>query len=185
MKLLMFTARERAIVVLFVLVCCLYGAYKMVYRPFISQEQQLRDEMRQTRRKLSEQRKIIIKDQQMPQGLRQGIEAIIQSGSNEEVMSGLLAELESAARSMNIRVTEIKPQGTVKEGEYNTFTVSLTIDGRFHDLMAYVHLLQAPDLDLHVAQLNLEKMTSAPGVLLARIVVKRNLIRPLQETPVR
>ncbi len=175
------TARERAILIVFILVCCVYGVYALIYRPLHLEGQRLQDEIRLARKKLSDQRKAILKERQMPLQLRQGIESRVQKGNNEEVMSGLLAEIESAARGMNIRVTEIKPQGTLKEGEFNRFTVSLTLDGRFHELMAFVHLLQAPDHDLNVTQLNLEKMTSTPGVLLARIVVRRNLIRPLDE----
>ncbi len=178
------TSRERGIFVLFVLVCGIYAGYAFVYRPSVIERQRIEEDLRLARKKWNDQMKIIRKEQNMPVGFREAIAAMRQENAPEEVMSAILSEIETAARSLKVRITEMKPQGVIKEDVISRFPVSLAVDGSFQELMAFVHMLQAPEHDLKVTQFHLEKGLSDPTALLAKIVVVRMLIRP-EEEPVK
>lgn len=172
------TNRERGILVVLIMICGIYAGYAFVYRPSVVERQRIEENIRHARRKLNEQMKLIRKERLMPVELRESIGAMRQLIAPEEVMSVILSEIETAARGLKIRINEMKPQGIITDDVINRFPVSLAVDGSFKELMAFVHLLQAPEHDLKVTQFHLEKGFSDPGTLLAKIVVVRMLIRP-------
>lgn len=178
------TSRERGIFVVLVLLCGIYAAYIFAYRPLVIERQRIEENLRLSRKKFNDQMKVIRKEQRMPVELREAIAAMHQSNAPEEVMSGILSEIETASRGLKVRITEMKPQGIIKEDVISKFPVSLAVDGNFVELMAFVHLLQAPEHDLKVTQFHLEKGFSDPKTLIAKIVVVRMLIRS-EEGPIK
>ena len=175
------TSRERGIFIFFLIVCSIYAAYAFIYRPFLVEGQRIEEDLRFARKKLSDQMRVIQKERNVPHAYREAIASKRQQSAPEEVMSSILSEIETVSREMTIRITEMKPQRVLKADDVNKFPVSLTIDGKFQDLMAFIHLLQAPEHDLQVTQFYLEKEISDPAKLLAKIVVVRTLILPQPE----
>jgi len=65
-----------------------------------------------------------------------------QSKTNEQVMSSILSEIEEVAGELELRISDLKPK-RVKRGEYyNRFSVSLTIDSDFVDIIHFLYILQ-------------------------------------------
>ena len=101
MSALSWSVRERAILTVFVLVCCIYGAYTWVYLPSLAQGERTVDLIRTSVKKLEEQQRVIAKEKRVPEALRDALEARRQTVSSQEVFSGLLSEIEASARAMN------------------------------------------------------------------------------------
>lgn len=177
MSFLKLTARERAIFIVFFLVAFVYAGHSLVYKPAMFEGEQLKRSIRQAKKKVRDQSALIADSGRIPGDFMQSLDAMRQRASNEEVLSAMVSEIEAAARQLNIRVTEIKPQGNLQEGIWNNFSISLTVDGQLSDQMAFVHHLQAPGFDLDIIQYALEKSMAEPGILLAKIVARRVMIR--------
>lgn len=177
MSLFAWSVRERTILAVLVLVCCVYGAYTWIYRPSLADEDRLAESVRTTRKKFQEELRVIEKEKRAPQALREALEKRRQKASPQETVSGLLSEIEASARAMNIRVTEMKPLSAFKNGEFNQFAVSLAVDGNFKEIMAFIHGLQSPGHDLDITQFFFERPFGESKTLQAKIVVVRTLIR--------
>ncbi len=175
------TAREQVIFVFLLIVCFVYGGYALIYRPSLAKRQQLDVEIRLAKKELGGQEKVIQKERRWAEGFSDTIKSMRQNTTNEEAMSTILTEIENAARGTPIRVTEMKPQGALKVGEYNQLTISLTVDGNFLDILAFIHVLQTPPHDLRITRFEFEKLIGEPQKLLAKIAVVRFYIPSVEK----
>lgn len=170
-----FSIREQQIFVVLVLVCGLYAAFAFIYRPSVEKTEAIEREITLARKKWAEQTTVIQKEKIMARAWQEKFDAVRQKGSNEEAMSAMLSEIEVLSGSMNIRVTEMKPQGAVKGEFYNTFSISLSVDGDLKDILAFVHVLQDPSRHLKVRQFSLERTFADAKGMIARVVMERTL----------
>lgn len=171
-----FSGRERNIFWVFLVVCGIFGVYAGIYRPAATRAVQIETDMAQAKRKLAEQNKIIQKARNLGAKFKEDMESLRQTTANEQVMSSILSEIETAANGLTVRVTEMKPQGTQKEDFYNKFAVSLTVDGNLKEILQFVHTLQGASHNLTVSQFSLERAFQGSSEMLAKLVVNKILI---------
>lgn len=171
-----FSIRERIIFAGLVLVCCVYAAYMYIYRPSVVRSEEIFRETVRAGKKLSEQAAVIQKEKRMAEIWQGELDAVGQNNSNEEAMSAMLSEIEAVTGQMKIRVTEMKPQGAIKGEFYNTYAVSLAVDGDLKDILEFIHILQDPSRHLSVRQFSLEKSFADSTGMLAKVVVESTLL---------
>lgn len=180
MNLLNLSTRERTILMLFIVVCCVGAANFLIYQPALREQERLEAAIESAARKAVVQKRLIVREGQMPEVVRQTLEAKIQKAADPEVFSGILSEIENAARAVNIRVVEMKPQAVVSGKGANQFPVNVAADGNLKDLIAFIHFLQAPEHGLDITQCFLERPFGESASVQAKIVIVRSLIRPAE-----
>ena len=81
-----------------------------------------------------------------------------QSASNEGTMSSILSEIEAAAADLKLQIANLTPKRVKETNFSNRFSVSLSIDGDFMDILQFLHRLQG---EPHL--LTLKKRVSTKG----------------------
>jgi Tfp pilus assembly protein PilO len=170
------SGRERNIFFILVAVCCIYGVYAGVYQTLVVKRGEVESDIARARKQWTEQSRVIRRAKAMTAGFSGDMESFRQTGTNEAVMSGILAEIGAAANGMSIRVTEIKPIETKKEDFYNRFSVSLTVEGELKDVLRFIHALQGDSHYFTVSQLSLERAYQGASQMAVRLVVNRVLV---------
>jgi Tfp pilus assembly protein PilO len=170
-----FSLREQKIFFVLLVVFGIYGAYMGIYRPSVDKNEEIERNAMLARKKWMEQARLIQKEKRMAQAWQAELDSVRQTGSNEQVMSAMLSEIENVAAGGKIRVTEMKPQGAVKSEFYNTFSISLSFDGELKDVLSFIHVLQNPSRHLNLRQLNLERSGSDAKGMMAKMVLERQL----------
>ena len=82
-----------------------------------------------------------------------------QPASNEGTMSSLLSEIEAVAAGLKLQIANLAPK-RVKETDFsNRFSVSLSIDGDFMDILQFLHRLQSEPHLFDVEEARFDKGT--------------------------
>lgn len=151
------TPREKRILVVCVALTIMYGAYNGLIGPSRAMDGSLDQTIALEQRKLSKNTRILQKAASL-QGLYDSYqERFKQTKTNEQVMSGIVAEVEGVAAGIQLQISNINPQKVKKEEFYNRFPVSLTIEGPFADIMRFLHLLQGEPHLFDVDEARIEK----------------------------
>ena len=106
------------------------------------------------------------------------LESFQQQGSDEQMMSVILTEIESAAAQVKIRIADMKPQKARKIGTYNNFLVSITLDGELTSIMDFIYSLQNQPHLFAVDELRLEKKSPNTRDLKGYFVLSRIVLQP-------
>jgi Tfp pilus assembly protein PilO len=99
-----------------------------------------------------------------------------QQGSEGEVMSALLSEIESAAGQWALHINEMKPRKPKKQYFYNSFSVSLSVEGGLTDILDFILLLQNAPYNLNVDEFVLIRGSPIDKNIRAELVLSRLLV---------
>ena len=100
-----------------------------------------------------------------------------QTGKDEQVMSSILSEIEEVARKLDLRISDLKPKRVKKEDLYNRFSVSLTINSEFPDIIKFLYTLQRQPHLFNVEELRFDKQTRRRAATIkTRLVLGKILI---------
>lgn len=185
MSILRLSIRERTILMFFIIVCGVGAANVFICRPAVRERERLQGAIESAQKRIAEQSRVIARDKQMPDTFRQKLDSKLQKAADPEVFSGILSEIENAARALNIRVVEMKPLAVVPDKLMNKFPVNVSADAGLKELIAFIHSLQAPEHDLDIAQFSLERPFGESAHLQAKIVIVRSLIRTAENQQVK
>ncbi len=137
------SGRERTIFIVCLAVICVYFIYIFFYQPFVEHRTDLATQIEAAQREFIKNSKFISSSQAYKAEYEIYLEKFKQRGSDEEVMSSIVSEIEQIAARFNIRIAEVKPQ-KVKRGDfYNDFSVNLDIDARLNDVIRFLYVLQS------------------------------------------
>lgn len=151
------TQREKRILAVCVAMIVMYGAYNGLIGPSRTMDDSLDQTIALEQRKLNKNTRVLQRAAAL-QGLYDSYqERFKQTKTNEQVMSGIVAEVEGVAGGVQLQISNINPQKAKKEEFYNRFSVSLTIEGPFTDIMHFLHLLQGEPHLFDVDEARIEK----------------------------
>ncbi|MBI5416034.1 MAG: type 4a pilus biogenesis protein PilO, partial [Candidatus Omnitrophica bacterium] len=137
------TKRERVIFILCVIMAGIYIGYNLVVRPVREAFLRLDRDIGAGQRRLAKSFLEIRKSVSLDKVFQFYEQKFKQSRSNEETMASILAEIEGVSVPLHLQIANLSPK-RVREGEfYNRFSVSLTIDGNFVDILEFLHILQS------------------------------------------
>lgn len=164
------TKRERGIFFLCLMTACVSIGYQGLIKPLRgrldSLDRAFEGRRRQFRKDAAALRKAGAVEERYEAYQRQWK----QSRPAEEVMSSILAEIETAAGQLKLQISNLKPRRVKETDYYNRFSVSLTIDGRLEDIIHFLHILQSEPHLFEVEELRLDK-----GVQPQSAMIKTNL----------
>ena len=153
-----------------------YLIYLGILNPIQKNIEYLDKKIEKSKKQLNKQQKTIRKGEHIDQGYEQYWSMFKQQGSDEQVMSSILTEIESAVKKENMRISDLKPKPVRREDFYNNFSVGLSINGPLKDILEYLYILQNTPHLFNVEELQIEKNSPLASELYCRVVLTRILI---------
>lgn len=111
------------------------------------------------------------------------LERFRRTQTNEEIISAMVAEVESAARAAGLKVADMQPQKVRSESFVYRFVLNLGVDGPFPDVMAFIHRLQNEPHVFQVKAMRIQKQMSKEGEVSCQLTLNRTLINPEEQRP--
>ena len=136
------SARELKILVVSSTLAFVYIGYILLIRPAKEKLIELDQEIELQQRRLAKTSAEIQKA-----GATEKVWAVYeqkfrQPASNEGTMSSILSEIEAVAADLKLQIANLTPKRVRESDISNRFSVSLTIDGNFIDVLQFLHTLQ-------------------------------------------
>ncbi len=176
------TKREQVIFIVCLLLVLVYVGYRAVAKPLEEKLFFLDDEIEAQQKKLKKNLGVINKAKGLSQQYSKYLEGMKQSGTNEQVMTSLLAEIQEIAAQLGLKISDLKPKRVKKEEYYNYFSVSLTLDGDLKEILQFVYILQKEPHLFHVNEFNFEKGAQRNSQeIKTRLILSRILIPETKE----
>ena len=151
------TKREKRIFAICVALIIVYGVYNGLIRPSGAMDVSLDQNIALQRRKLNKDTRVIEKAASLEGLYNFYFKRFKQTKTNEQVMSGIVAEVEGVAGRAQLQISNINPQKVRRVELFNRFSVSLTMEGQFTDVMHFLHLLQGEPHLFDVEEARIEK----------------------------
>jgi len=172
-----FTKREKRIAVLCLGLVFIYGGYNIVIRPLRKEMILLDQKIETQQRRLNKDLRILKKAEFLGVQYDALVKRFKQTKTNEQVMSSFVSEIEEAAAKLGLQISNLKPQ-KVKRSEFiNRFSVSLTIDSEFVDIMNFLYMLQGQPYSFDVQEARFDKSSRRKSTAIkTRLVLIKILI---------
>ena len=136
------SARELKIFILSLVLASTYIGYILLVKPAKEKFFALDEEILVQQRRLAKSSTEIQKAADMEKILAVYEQKFKQPASNEGTMSSILSEIETVAADLKLQIANLTPK-RVKEADFaNRFSVSLSIDGDFMNILQFLHRLQ-------------------------------------------
>ena len=168
--------REKNTAIVTFLAVLIYGGYTFVYQPLKSELESM-DQQISIQQEKKENNLVKIKEGQgLEEKYKSYIEEYKQSGTNEQVMSSLISEIENVAGQLNLHISDLKPQRVAKEEYWNNFSISVTLESSLSDAMHFLYILQDNKHLFRVEELRLEQARREEKQMRTSLVVSRILV---------
>ena len=92
-------------------------------------------------------------------------------GSDEEVISELLREIEKLGRESTVSILDIKPQSTNKRNMYKEYIIEVRLEAKMRDIFGFLHRLNNSSLLLKVEKLVLSLKDENDNILKATMSI--------------
>ena len=100
-----------------------------------------------------------------------------QAKSNEQIMSSLLSEIEDTAGELTLRISDLKPKPVKTEANFNRFSVSMTLESNFVDIVHFIYKLQDSPHLFAVDEVRFDKGSRAEAAQVkTQMVLSKTLI---------
>jgi hypothetical protein len=173
-----FSQRERRIATGLVVVIALALIYRAAYVPLKEKSADIKGRIETGQKQLTKNMKVLRKAQRYEKEHQTLLENFKQKGSDAQTMSALITEIESVAGQVNIRIADLKPQKVRKVDAFNSFSVSLILDGELTPIMNFVYNLQNQPHLFAVDELRLDKKSPNSQDLKGYLILSRILLQP-------
>ena len=151
------TQREQSIFILCLIMVFLYAGYAFLLSPFKEKSATIDQDIVTKQKKLFDDLKTIRKSKAVAGEYSGYFNKFKQLKPNEEVMSSMVSEIESVANDLKLHISDLQPKRVKKTDYFNQFSVSLTIDSSFVDIIHFLHILQNEPHLFDVEEVNFEK----------------------------
>ena len=172
------SAREVKILIVSLLLAFGYIGYTFLVRPAKEKFIALDEEIAAQQRRLAKTSAEIQKAGSLERSWEVYEQKFKQSASNEGTMSSILSEIEAVAADLKLQIANLTPK-RVKESELsNRFSVSLTMDGNFMDVLQFLHTLQSEPHLFDVEEARFDKGTRQESTSVKASLVLRKTFIP-------
>jgi len=137
------SARELKILILSLVLASTYAGYILLVKPAQEKFAALDEEILVQQRRLAKNSTEIQKAADLEKVLAAYEQKFKQPASNEGTMSSLLSEIEAVAGELKLQIANLTPKRVRETNFANRFSVSLSIDGNFTDILQFLHKLQS------------------------------------------
>ena len=174
------TSREHTILIVTIIMIAVYVLYHGVAMPLRGNVENLEQMKEVKQRELRQKLKTIQQAERLSTNYQDYLAAYKQTKSNEEVMSSILAEIELIAKELNMGILNLKPKRVQRDEFYNRFSVTLTNDSEFDDVLEFHHILQTQPHLFDIEQISFDKgsrrnsTTVKTELVLGKILIPNN-----------
>lgn len=137
------SARELKILIVSSVLASAYIGYTFLVTPAKEKLIALDEEILVQQRRLAKSSTEIEKAADLEKVLAVYEQKFKQPASNEGTMSSLLSEIEAVAADLKLQIANLAPKRVKETNFSNRFSVSLSIDGDFMDILQFLHRLQS------------------------------------------
>ena len=166
-----FTRREIQVFYFCVSLLLLFILDRLIFRPLAGKITSLVQEIHATEAKLARglrterQKDLILKQYGAYE------DYLKLKGSDEEIVSAFLSEIERLSRDAGISVSDIKPRGTKELGLYKEYTIEVRCDASLKDLVKFLYRMNDSKLLLKVNKLSLSLADENSELLKTSMVI--------------
>ncbi|MFC1510602.1 hypothetical protein ACFL49_02975 [Candidatus Omnitrophota bacterium] len=170
-----FSSREKKIFI--VLSICILGFIFQagIYKPLAHQKELLAIKIRAAEKSLFRAQRSAQNEGQQDH-VKRMLAPFRQKGTDEEVMSSILSEIEQKKEGLDLRIADMKPQKMHKVDLLKVFSVRLTIEGAVTDVLQFIYLLQEPPHMFRVDEFRLGDASAKQPTLKCQLVFSRKLV---------
>ena len=172
-----FSQRERVLFGLTFLAIGIGMLYAGIYLPIHNQSVSLQERIELAERQLQKTERTIYRGKFTEEEYQSLLEYFKQTASDEQEMSSMLSQIESAARGINMRIVDMKPRRPKLNDLYNQFLVNLEIDGELVPVTEFIHKLQSAPYLFHIDEMRLNKPSPQLAELKCQVTLSKILIR--------
>ncbi len=156
-----FSRREQKIVYFFLATVLIAVVFTWCIKPLNSKLKNIKQKKHVLQRKITKKTRAMRQSKSVDKNYEKYINDLRQQGTNEEVMSKIVSEIEEVAGDISLRISELKPMRVKKSDFINQFSVSLTIDSNFEEVIEFIHILQSKPHLFNVEELKFNKGSRA------------------------
>ena len=171
------TQREQFIGILCVLMIVMYGGYNGVVKPLQDRIEETDERIELKRSQLNKNRRMIRKSTVQNGSYDAYREKFRQTKSVEQVMSAMISEIEEAAANLELKIVELKPNRVRKSDFYNQFSVNVSINSAFVDIVQLLYVLQSDPYFYDIEEVRFDKGSRKKSdTLKVRLVLSKILL---------
>lgn len=151
------TNRERVVFTVCLFLAVVFVIYRFVFNPLISHQKVLNQKIEKVKKKYVKNQKILQEAKLMRGVYDQYLIDFKQPQSNEQTISYLISEIEKTATQINLVISDLKPKPVKRDKDINYYSVSLSLEGPWIDILKLMHLLQSRPYLFKVEEMNLDR----------------------------
>ena len=151
------TAREKKIFIVTLAAVAVSVFYNALLQPLYERKEFLTQEIEIHRQQLQRDLRAVQKVEALDAKYDAYLKQFRQLGTEEEVSSSILSEIEGVAGRFGLHVTDLKPQRVEHDKYGNQFAVSLTINSELTDVIRFLCALQQSPYLFNVERMEFEK----------------------------
>jgi len=173
-----FSSREQSIFIVCLVLVTVYSCYNFAIIPMRKKSVILDKKIQAEVRKIKKYKRRIDRGKQQNFQYDILVKDYIQKGSNEQVMSGILKEIEQVAQNLSLNISDLKPQRVRKNEYYNHFSVSLRINSSLPDIIQFIHSLQSRPHNFDIQEFRFDKSSRRNSETLKTTLVLQKTLVP-------
>ena len=171
------TRREQNIFFLSVIMGVVYLGFYGLIRPVRAQIEQVATRMEEQNKKYLKNLRLIRKAEKLSPQIAYYLDRFSQKTSNEEVLTAILVEIEQVAGNHKIQISDLKPRKMFQNEFYNRYSVSLTLDSPFVDIMEFLYVLQKEPYLYNVEDLRFDQAARRNSESIkTRLILSKTLV---------
>ena len=149
---------------------------RLVIDPIFAKLKQMSQEIKISEKQLGHDLRNVHQKDQISELFGQYVAYVERSGSDEEEVGKILAEIEALARKSNVHLVDVKPQTPKEVDFYKEYDVEVEAEGEIVPLMEFLHQLNTSDQLLRVEKLRLNSKKKGKQTLKASMLIGKILI---------
>ncbi len=170
------SGRERTLFAATLILGAIFLSYQLIVVPMRQRQETAQEQIGTLQQLLNEKRRIIARSVAKTSNYEYYQNLFRQEGRNEQIMSGILKEIEDVARNFDIRIASLKPQRVNEEPFYNEFSVSLNITTTFENSVNFLYHLQKRPYLFTVDEFYYDKKARRSEEINVRLILSKVLI---------
>lgn len=152
-----FSKRERSIFLICILMLIGYIVKISIIDSIESQKEAIDSQIASLQLELRKANKFIIDSNDIILKYNELTDKLKQSKSAQQILSSTLSSIETVSKEFKLNISDLKPNEVRSTKYINIFSVSMTINSPFVEVLHFIHKLQSEQYSFEVDSVNFEK----------------------------
>jgi Tfp pilus assembly protein PilO len=151
------TGREQKIFAVCVILGVIYLGFNFIYKPMTGGKNILQQKIEKAQKKFIKGQHVLAEAKAVTDIYNQYVGELKQTEGNEQTESRLISDIEKEASLVGLTISDLKPKPVKQEKNFNYFSVSLSMEGPWTDILKLIHALQSRPYIYKVEEMNLDR----------------------------